>query len=240
MTAMLASVRSSWEARQIVSAGVDIVDLKEPSRGALGALSAKTVAEIVNTIGGRKPTSATIGDLVAEPKTVCSAVRAMSETGVDYVKVGLFAGASDISTVQALGEECARGTRVVIVLFADRNSNLKLLPLIAASGCSGVMLDTANKNSGSLRDCRTQAELAEFLSRARTLGLLAGLAGSLRRDDVLPLLELDPDYLGFRGALCRGKERASLIDRGKVQVIRTLIDRYATQRRGGETASSLI
>ncbi len=240
MTAMLASVRSSWEARQIVSAGVDIVDLKEPSRGALGALSAKSVAEIVNTIGGRKPTSATIGDLVADPKTVCIAVRAMSETGVDYVKVGLFGGASDISTVQALGEECARGTRVVIVLFADRNPNLKLLPLIAASGCSGVMLDTANKNSGSLRDCRTQAELADFLSRARTLGLLAGLAGSLRRDDVLPLLELDPDYLGFRGALCRGKERASLIDRGKVQVIRTLIDRHATQRRPGETASSLI
>lgn len=241
MTAMLASVSSSWEARQVISAGADIVDLKDPSRGALGALSTTSVADIVNMIDGRKPTSATIGDLVAGPTTICRAVRAMSETGVDYVKVGLFAGMAEVSVVETLAEECARGTRVVIVLFGDRNPNVELLPLIAASGCTGVMLDTANKNSGSLRDCCAHAELAGFLCKARTLGLLAGLAGSLRYDDVLPLLELSPDYLGFRGALCRGPKRVSLIDRGKVQTIRTLISQHAVGRRqGGEALGSFI
>jgi uncharacterized protein (UPF0264 family) len=168
---------------------------------------------------------------MSDPSTICEAVRVMSQTGVDYVKVGLFGGVRQESVIESLAAECARGTRVVAVLFADRNPNLELLPLIAASGCAGVMLDTANKNAGGLRECLTHAELAGFLCRAKPLGLLAGLAGSLRRDDVSPLLGLEPDYLGFRGALCRGRERAAVIESGEVQAIRRLIDREANAPR---------
>ena len=90
MTGMLASVENLAEARQVLEAGVDIIDLKSPSEGSLGALPLKTVGEIVQAIGGLHPLSATIGDLPMDPQRVFQAVEAMAGTGVDYVKIGLF------------------------------------------------------------------------------------------------------------------------------------------------------
>ena len=92
MTGMLASVENLAEVRQVLESGVDIIDLKSPSDGSLGALPLETVTEIVQAIGGLRPLSATIGDLAMEPQQVFEAVEAMSGTGVDYVKIGLFPG----------------------------------------------------------------------------------------------------------------------------------------------------
>ncbi len=63
MTMMLASVRSLDEALIALEGGADLIDLKEPSRGALGALDHAAVRICVQAIGGRRPVSATIGDL---------------------------------------------------------------------------------------------------------------------------------------------------------------------------------
>ncbi len=63
MTAMLASVRTLDEALLALAGGADIIDLKDPARGALGALDQATARNIVAAIGGRAPVSATIGDL---------------------------------------------------------------------------------------------------------------------------------------------------------------------------------
>ncbi len=86
------------------------------------------------------------------------------------------------------------------------------LDTLAQAGFSGAMLDTAQKNGKTLRDWRSDADLAAFVCRVRGLGLLAGLAGSLRKEDVAPLLAVGPDYLGFRGALCRSGERVQELD----------------------------
>jgi uncharacterized protein (UPF0264 family) len=193
----------------------------------------------LNTIDGEKPTSATIGDLTYGPTAISDTVRAMSETGVDYVKVGLFGGHPHVPVLEELAVVCAGGTRVVIVLFADQDPDIELLDVIALHGCTGVMLDTVFKNGGGLRRCLTHAELARFVSKAKTLGLLVGLAGSLRTEDVAPLLELQPDYLGFRGALCRGNERVSSVDRDAVRAIRTAMDRQCPQARTSLTRGSI-
>ncbi|MGR9054210.1 MAG: (5-formylfuran-3-yl)methyl phosphate synthase, partial [Gammaproteobacteria bacterium] len=74
MTGMLASVADLDEALEVLSVGVDIIDLKRPAHGALGALDTDTVAAIVDRIQGRCPLSATIGDLPMEPNTVSRAV----------------------------------------------------------------------------------------------------------------------------------------------------------------------
>jgi dihydroneopterin aldolase len=52
---------------------------------------------------------------------------------------------------------------------------------------------------------------------------MAGLAGSLEPPDVPRLLLLEPDYLGFRGALCVGRDRTARIDPQAIAVIRELI-----------------
>ena len=84
------------------------------------------------------------------------------------------------------------------------------------------MLDTADKASGPLRRALPDAEIAEFVRRARALGLMTGLAGSLKLGDVAPLAAMAPDYLGFRGALCQGA-RTGRIDPAAVARVRSAL-----------------
>ena len=63
MTGFLASISSVDEARQVRFLGVDVIDLKDPNKGALGALDEDSVRSIAALIGNRTTLSATIGDL---------------------------------------------------------------------------------------------------------------------------------------------------------------------------------
>jgi (5-formylfuran-3-yl)methyl phosphate synthase len=209
MTGMLASVSDVEEALLALAAGADVVDFKNPAAGALGALSPETVHAAVARLRGRVATSATLGDLPADPSAWHAAVQAMRATGVDYLKLGLFP-APDLADRLATLRPLTRESRLIIVLFADRDPDFDLLPAIRAAGCTGVMLDTADKRSGRLTDHLDETTLGGFLRRARLSGLLTGLAGSLRLEDIPRLLPLAPDYLGFRGALCGGDRRAML------------------------------
>jgi dihydroneopterin aldolase len=67
------------------------------------------------------------------------------------------------------------------------------------------------------------ATLRGFVGGCREHGLMAGLAGSLEAPDVPRLLLLEPDYLGFRGALCVGRNRTASIDPEAIAIIRELI-----------------
>ena len=88
--AFLASVMTAAEAEMAFRGGAGIIDCKDPASGALGALDAEAVRNIVAVIAGRVPVSATIGDLPAEADAMVSAAAAMSATGVDIVKIGFF------------------------------------------------------------------------------------------------------------------------------------------------------
>jgi dihydroneopterin aldolase len=212
MTAMLASVRTLDEALFALEAGADFIDLKEPSQGALGALDHAAVRVCVRAIAGRRPVSATIGDIVSmDPREMTAAVERMGATGVDYIKIGFFAHPHAFDCTAAL-TALARKTRLVAVIFADEPYDLALVNALAAAGFAGAMLDTAHKTGKTLRDWRKDGELREFVNRASDHGLLAGLAGSLRKEDVAPLLTFGPDYLGFRGALCSGSNRNQCLD----------------------------
>src|SRR5262245_66618217 len=85
------------------------------------------------------------------------------------------------------------------------------------------MLDTADKRAGRLIDCMDVAALRVFVGACREHALMAGLAGSLEAPDVPRLLLLEPDYLGFRGALCVGRDRTAHIDPASIAIIRELI-----------------
>jgi len=223
MTMMLASVRSLDEALVALEGGADLIDLKEPSHGALGALDHAAVRICVRAIGGRRPVSATIGDLPSmDPRLMSAGVERMAATRVDFIKIGFFTHPRTFECAMALSE-LARHARLVAVMFADETYDLGLVDKLARNGFAGAMLDTARKTGKTLRDWRTANELLEFVVRTRRLGLLAGLAGSLRQDDIAALLELTPDYLGFRGALCRNGDRADILDARLLSEIRTAI-----------------
>lgn len=220
MTALLASVMIPDEAHIALDGDVDIIDIKNPGAGVLGAVEPATLRQIVELVAGRRPVSATVGDLPLDAALVAKAVIRTHAAGVDIVKVGFFEPRVEGSLLKVLAEEAAKGVRIVAVFFADRHPELSLLPVLAALGLTGVMLDTAEKRRGSLRQILTDQELGEFVARAQSLGLLTGLAGSLRLEDITPLLGIEPDYLGFRGALCAAGQRANRLDPRALGTIR--------------------
>lgn len=212
MTGWLASVTDAGEARQVLAAGADIVDAKNPHTGALGALPLDTVRAIVNAVGGHAPVSATVGDFpTMEPHAVAHAVDTMAATGVDFVKIGLFQAPALHACLAALAPLCSQH-RLVAVLFADRNPDIGLAERLAECGFAGIMLDTLDKSAGGLLRHQPVARLTRFVDHARQLGLISGLAGSLRATDIPILAPLGADYLGFRGALCRSHARTQSLD----------------------------
>ncbi|HEY8159251.1 MAG TPA: (5-formylfuran-3-yl)methyl phosphate synthase [Methylobacter sp.] len=228
MTGMLASVNSVEEALQALSANVDIIDLKQPALGALGALETDLVKSIVDEINGRCPVSATIGDLPMQPELVYQAVQAMAETGVDYVKIGFFPGGDWRGTIEKLAT-LSRTMNLIAVLFADTQPDITVIDSLKVAGFKGVMLDTMNKSSGSLTQVMIKTDIARFAGLAKELALLCGLAGSLRLDDVAELMPYQPDYLGFRGALCVDHNRTAQLNRSSIMQIKQAIEHYQNQ-----------
>jgi dihydroneopterin aldolase len=222
MTRFLASVRCGVEAQAALAAGADIIDLKDPARGAVGALDAGVIAACVTAVAGRAEVSATVGDLPMEPTTVRSAVLATAATGVDYIKLGVFPDGDARSCLDLLAAE-TKAVRLILVVFADASPGFDVVQEAARIGAAGVMLDTARKDGRSLPDHLPPGRIADFVAAARAQDLLVGLAGSLRARDVPWLLRLEPDLVGFRGALCRDGARGAALDQKACVSIRALI-----------------
>ncbi len=231
----LASVKNAFEARAAVAGGADILDCKDPAKGALGAVSPAVIKEILAARSGLV-VSATLGDLPNEPECVVAAARETAATGIHIVKCGIFASAGAVDVIRALGKADLAQVRLAAVFMADREPDFDLIPLLAESGFEIVMLDTAGKSSGGLRNVLPDARLIDFLMQARAAGLTAGLAGSLQLEDVVPLIQFGPDILGFRGALC-SQGRTGTLETAKVEAIRAAIDEAAPMAQKAQHAT---
>ena len=223
MTSMLTSVLSRAEAEIAVERGADIVDCKDSTRGALGALPLSDVAGIVAAVNGRRPVS-TVVELPHDVSHARAAIEAAAATGVEFVKFALPLTPDAQEIVDELAPLAAR-IRLVAVLFADLDPDFDVLPSLAGAGFHGAMLDTAHKGKGRLLDCMSVGVLADFVGQCRALGLKSGLAGSLEAPDAPRLLVLRPDVLGFRGALCEAGDRRNTLAADAVTLIRDLIPR---------------
>jgi uncharacterized protein (UPF0264 family) len=220
----LASVMNAREARLCLALGADIIDAKDATAGALGALPLDEVRAIRAAVGAPVQVSATTGDPTDDAGAIVGSVRAMASTGVDYVKVGLDGGDASRRALALLKHADLKGARLVGVFLADRGIDLSLIAAAQAAGFAGVMLDTADKRRGALPDLIPAATLSAFLAAAQRAGLFAGLAGSLQARHVAELVPLGPDVLGFRGGLCCEHNRTREIDDDAVSGVRHAID----------------
>ncbi|MEI8702272.1 (5-formylfuran-3-yl)methyl phosphate synthase [Mesorhizobium sp. ISC15] len=233
MTRMLASVTGVDEAKIALSGGVDIIDLKDPKAGALGAVASEIIGQATSFIAGRAPISAVCGDLPMEPETIRAKAEEIAATGADYVKIGFFPSANAVACAEALAPLAAR-TKLIAVLFADLAPDFELLPVFAKHRFHGAMVDTANKANGRLLDHLPPERIPGFIDRAKSLGLMVGLSGSLEAPDIPRLLPFAPDFLGFRGALCGHAGRAGSISAEAVSQIRELVPEES--RAGGPSS----
>ena len=74
-----------------------------------------------------------------------------------------------------------------------------------------VMVDTAIKDGKTLFDVLTLNEINNFVNMAKEANLLVALAGSIKAHHTEELLNIQPDIIGVRGAVCEGPDRHSKI-----------------------------
>jgi uncharacterized protein (UPF0264 family) len=234
MTRLLVSVRSVDEALLVASGGADFIDLKEPAQGALGGLPEETIRAIVQALRGSGcmlPVSATIGDVpMHQLDEILARVDRVGACGVDIVKVGIERSPAAELVLRALA---ACGRPLVPVFIADRGLDERAVALALTLGFDGVMADTADKGAGSLFEALPLEAIERFLAMAREAGVMAGIAGALRRHQAAAIVSLAPDFAGFRSAVCVG-ERSGALDaaclRELVGAMRAARDAQASSR----------
>jgi uncharacterized protein (UPF0264 family) len=225
---LLVSVLSAVEARAALRGGADVIDVKDQTRGALGAPAPAVLAEIVAAVGGEVPISVALGDLPAAPRPRPDGLRTAeigaAETalgdlgapqsralrGVSFVKAGLRGDVdSAVAQLAALRELVGPETGVVAAAYADfarcGAPPPSVLPeVVARAGIAGALVDTCVKDGRGLYSWLTPAELEDLI--ARTPGTFA-VAGQLQLDE---LTRVDADFVGVRSAVCGGDRTAAL------------------------------
>jgi uncharacterized protein (UPF0264 family) len=222
MTRLLVSVRSADEARIALDCGVDLIDVKEPNRGALGAADPAVWREVLEAVAGRVPVSCALGELGENT----SANAASIPSGVRFAKVGLAGAADQPNWERAWRESVERrpaGCVVVAVVYADATAAgspnpERILATAIEHSCAAILVDTYEKSAGDLFSHWPVAELAAYLSQARSSGLLTVVGGGLVWKSLGIALGLPADYLAVRGLAC-GEGRTSGLDRAACQAL---------------------
>jgi len=198
MSKVLGSIKDLSEAKLLLKTDIDIIDLKDPSNGALGRLSNDDINNIVKYVANKKLTSSTVGDLPNNIEIIKKNVDEISSTNVNFIKIGVYKK-EYIKTLCDI-KSCKK---LIAVFFADIFlPSSKDIKKLKNSSFSGVMIDTSNKKSGNLLDHVSYSDIGDFLKIAKNFKLLTGVAGSINETHLDELIKLNPDYMGFRGALC--------------------------------------
>lgn len=222
---LLVSIQSLEEARIVINSGCDILDIKNPAEGSLGANFPWVLKDIVNSFPNmRCETSATIGDLHHKPGTASLAGYAVASLGIKYVKAGLFGSKTYeqavemISAVRRSVKMANKKSRFVASGFADWRKIKGLNPqdliraTIKAKG-DVVLLDTIIKDGSNLFDNIGVNELRKIVDSCHKAGIKCALAGSIKLEHLEKLAKISPDFIGVRGAICSDlKNRKSSID----------------------------
>lgn len=224
MTGLLVSVRSAAEAAIALAAGVDLIDVKEPSRGSLGTADPSVWNEVLGVVQGQVPVSVALGELADYRCPI------FDLGPPNYAKLGLAQAAamSDwqtrwAATMQALPS----GTMPVAVAYADWQlagspNPAKVLSVAQEVRAPFLLIDTFDKSRGNLLWHVSLAELAELSDRAALFNIRLALAGSLDIAAIRAVLPLAPAYVAVRGAACAG-ERTQAIDAARVKRLVELV-----------------
>jgi len=231
---LLASAADADEAGTALLAGADIVDLKDPATGVLGACDIRTLAEAAAArrhLAPGRPLSAALGAARADDAAPLAA--AAARLGFDYLKTGLdgitdgVEAAALLRPLAAAARDAAPGMRLIAATYADARAVGALAPAdlpaaAAAAGFDGCLLDTAVKDGRGVLDHLGPAGVALFVRDCRARGLLAAVAGSIAAPDLGLVVAAAPDIIGARGALCAGGRRGRL-DGARVRAFRAAI-----------------
>ena len=215
---LMISVRDEKEAATAMAGGADIIDVKNPAEGSLGAQTPELITAITSMVPAAIPVSASIGDVPNLPGTVALAGFGAALCGVRFVKVGLLGARTPeqaISLLEALSRALRMANRevgLVACAYADAALVGSLdplhLPEAAAPYVEGCLIDTAVKDGRTLFQCLPDSTVARFIQRCHDRGVFSALAGSLHQPDLARARALGADVVGVRTAACAGGRRS--------------------------------
>jgi hypothetical protein len=231
---VLISPKDEFEAREAVNGGADIIDVKNPAEGSLGANFPLVIKQIREIVPDSIDISATIGDFPHLPGSASLAALGAAVSGANYVKVGL-KGSKTRDDAIFLMENVTRTVKeydplkkVVLAGYADFQRALTLdplsLPEIAhRAGCDVVMVDTFVKDGQSLFNFMDESACARFVSEGHRRKLHVALAGSIKLGEISAIKHTGADIVGIRGAACSGGDRlAGTVQAGNVRALMAL------------------
>jgi len=232
MTGLLVSVRDANEAHQALAGGADVVDIKEPARGALGAADSQVWHRVRRAIPAHIPLSVALGELADDDiieRTSCV-------QRIQYAKVGL-AGCLDLASWQQRWEQVLARlpaeTERVAVGYADHRAARAPDPRVVlraapAANCRTLLLDTFAKDQGDLFHHLDDDQLTLLARECHTAGIALALAGSLRLTSIDHALSFAPALVAVRGAACLG-DRTGTVSR---QLVKRLKRRVTASSAG--------
>ena len=225
---LLISPSNEAEAQEATAGGADIIDIKNPQEGALGASYPWIIKQIRQNTPRGIEVSCTIGDVPNLPGSASLAALGAASLNVDYVKVGLYGLKTVPDAIFLLQQVCRAAKdynpqiKIAVAGYADAQKIGSLNPLLIPevvhkTEADIAMIDTAIKDGTNLFSHLTPKQLQLFVDSAHGFGLQTALAGSLRKQDLPVIYGLGADIAGLRGAACTNS------DRNKGHITRTLV-----------------
>ena len=205
MTGLLISVRSRLEAETVITAcpDLDILDIKEPNTGPLGAASRQIWLDIAEITLDNTALSVALGDL----NEVRLNVLADLPEKTQYAKVGLAdqRGLNWIQAWRAIRMLITNTTELVGVIYADYEAAAAPTPndivkSLLDEGCQTFLIDTYRKDGTNLFDHLSREQFSHLKSLAPKATFV--LAGSLTESSIHDAKQLNAEFIGVRGAVC--------------------------------------
>ena len=232
------------EALEAIAGGAQIIDVKNPKEGALGANYPWIIKRIKEVTPKTLEVSCTIGEVGNFPGAVSLAALGAASLGVDYIKVGLYGIKTSKEAIFLLQNVCRAAKvcnpkiKVAVAGYADAKEigaiDPLLIPEIANKAQVDVaMLDTSIKDGKNIFNYLTIEQLKKFVDLAHGFGLVTALAGSLRKQDLPAVYGLGTDIAGLRGAACTNNNRVT------GQITRKLVSELVDVVKQAETQANL-
>ncbi len=235
---VLVSPKDVEEAKAVIRGNADIVDVKNPKEGSLGAnfpWVIRSIKELVEQEGGDgMKLSAAIGDFDYKPGTGALAALGAATAGAEYIKVGLLKIKTKEEAIDLLSgivkavKDYDPTKKVVSAFYSDYKRINSISPFeISAIGeavdIDVAMVDTGIKDGKTTLEFMTEEELKTFVSESKALGLMTALAGALKFEDIPAIKGINPDIIGVRGMVCGGNRE----DGVKEELVRDLRAQFA-------------
>jgi len=221
-TGLLVSVRSAEEVKAALEGGADLIDVKEPSRGAMGIAENEVVAAVLKAVKNKVPVSAALGEF---SDNLLTEAHWHLELKLDFVKWGLANYTDAVGWGEDLLEtrrQLPTGMEAVCVAYADHERTHSIAPAELVKFAKrfrwrAFLLDTGVKDNKTLLDFMKPSEIGDLVESLRRGGVKVAVGGSLKPENLKALKDVKPDWYAVRGSACAGGKRDGTIDAGRVK-----------------------